>query len=69
MANSRTKRDPDTGVDLLPIGDEEAEHDCCNGSVYYDGRCGDGPIYVHEKSCRRGRREECERRWYDRERR
>jgi hypothetical protein len=36
---------------------ELAKHNCCNGHVYYDGRCGDGPIYIHEDNCRVGKRE------------
>jgi len=51
------------------IEEEESKHNCCNGYVYYDGRCGDGPIFIHEKACRVGKQEERERKYWDRERR
>jgi len=42
---------------------------CCNGYIYYDGRCGDGPIPIHEKTCPVGKREEAEWAYWSRERR
>lgn len=51
------------------IDEEAAKHDCCDGYVYYDGRCGDGPIWIHRDGCREKRREEREQRYWDRERR
>lgn len=39
---------------------ENLKHTCCNGQVYYDGRCGDGPIYIHQEGCPVGKREKLE---------
>lgn len=36
---------------------EAMKHNCCNGHVYYDGRCGDGPIYIHADNCPEGKLE------------
>ncbi len=51
------------------VAEEESKHDCCNGYVYYDGRCGDGPMYVHTETCRVGKREKREQDHWDNERR
>jgi hypothetical protein len=49
--------------------EEAAKHTCCNGYVYYDGRCGDGPIFIHDKHCAQGKREDAEWDYWSRERR
>ena len=36
----------------------KAEKYCCDGYVYYDGRCGDDSIFIHEKSCKVGKKEQ-----------
>lgn len=42
---------------------------CCNGYIYYDGRCGDGKIAMHDKNCPVGKQEEMSRRYWEKERR
>jgi hypothetical protein len=49
--------------------EEEMKHRCCDGHVYYDGRCGDGPIYIHEEGCPVGRREKREEEYWSMDRR
>lgn len=51
------------------ILEEESKYNCCNGYVYFDGRCGDNPIYIHEKNCRFGRRESIEHQRWNNEKR
>lgn len=51
------------------ITEEEAKHSCCDGYVYFDGRCGDGPIFIHEQGCREGKREQAEYDYWEQERR
>ena len=46
-----------------------AENNCCNGYVYYDGRAGDLPIFVHDKHCPRGKQEAYEQQAWDCDRR
>ena len=42
------------------ILEEKLKHNCCNGEVYYDGRCGDSPIFIHDKNCPVGKRQKLE---------
>ena len=49
--------------------EEAAKYSCCDGYVYFDGRCGDGPIFIHEKHCKVGKDEAARQDYWNSERR